>query len=78
MLTPLAKKIIVQPIDIKAGGLILTNVKSSQFQVVSVGDEITRVKPGDIIYLEKHYGAELDHEGQKYLVIEEAWILAKV
>jgi co-chaperonin GroES (HSP10) len=78
MLIPLAKKIIVKPIEVKAGNLILTNTKPSQFLIISIGDEVTRVKPGDIIYLEKHYGAEIEHEKEKFLVIEEASILAKV
>lgn len=78
MLIPLAKKIIVKPVDVKAGTLIVSNVKPTQYLILVIGDEVTRVKAGDIIYLEKHYGAEIEHEGQKFLVIEEASILAKI
>ena len=78
MLTPLAKKIIVKPIEVKAGTLLLTNQKPSQYHVIAIGDEVTKVKSGNIIYLEKHYGAEIEHEKEKFLVIDESSILAKI
>ena len=78
MLTPVAKRVIIQPIEVKHEKLILTHQKPSQFRVVSVGDEVTKVKPLDIIYLEKHYGVEIEYEEQKFLVIDEASILAKI
>lgn len=78
MLTPLAKKIIVKPVEIKHGTLLVTGQKPIQYQIIAVGDEVTKVKSGDIIYLEKHYGAEIEHEKEKFLVIEESSILAKL
>lgn len=78
MLTPVGKRIIIKPIEVKAGTLLLANAKPTQFQVISIGDEVTKVKPGNIIYLEKHYGAEIEHEKEKFLVIEENSILAKL
>jgi len=78
MLKPVGKRIIVKPVEIKAGSLIVTNAKPSQYTVMAIGDEVTKVMPNDIIYLEKHYGAEIEHEKEKFLVIEEGSILAKV
>jgi co-chaperonin GroES (HSP10) len=78
MLTPLAKKIIVKPVEVKHGNLIVSGQKPSQYKIITIGDEVTKVKPDDIIYLEKHYGAEIEHEKEKFLVIEEASILAKL
>ncbi len=78
MLIPLAKRILVKPIEEKHGTLLITNQKPKQFNIVATGDEVTKVKAGDIIYLEKHYGAEIEHENEKYLVIDEASILAKL
>lgn len=78
MLTPLAKKIIVKPVEVKHGTLLVTGQKPIQYQIIAVGDEVTKVKSGDIIYLEKHYGAEIEHEKEKFLVIEESSILAKL
>ena len=78
MLTPIGKRIIVTPIEAKQGVLMVANQKPTQFQVIRIGDEVTKVKPGNIIYLEKHYGAEIEHEKQKFIVIEESSILAKI
>lgn len=78
MLTPIAKRILVKPVEQKHGTLIVTNQKPTQFRVIGIGDEITKVKPGDTIYMEKHYGAEIEHENEKYLIIEESSILAKL
>lgn len=78
MLVPLAKKIIIKPIEVKHGVLIVNSQKPAQYTVIAIGDEATKVKPGDTIYLEKHYGAEIEHEKEKFLVIDEGSILAKV
>jgi co-chaperonin GroES (HSP10) len=79
MLTPVGKRIIIRPIEeTKKGSLLLTGQKPTQFTVLAIGDEATKVKIGDVVYLEKHYGAEIVHEGEKFLVIDENTILAKV
>jgi len=78
MLTPVAKRIIIQPIEEKHGTLLISNLKPKKFTVISIGDEVTKVQPGNVIFLEKHYGVEIDHENEKYLVIDEASILAKL
>lgn len=89
MLTPVAKRVLIQPIEVQnqgkilihnqnQGKILIPNQKPSQFKVIAVGDEVTKVSASDVIYLEKHYGVEIEHEGQKYSVIDEASILAKV
>lgn len=78
MLTPVAKRVVVKPIEVTHGKLIVTGQKPAQFTVISVGDEVTKVKPGDVIYLEKHYGVEIEHASEKYSVIDEGSILAKI
>jgi chaperonin GroES len=78
MLTPVGKRIIIKPIETKHGTIFITNQKPSQYQVISIGDEVTKVSQGNIIYLEKHYGIEIEHEGEKFLVIDESSILAKI
>jgi co-chaperonin GroES (HSP10) len=78
MLTPVAKKLLIRPVEEKPGIIIIHNKKPVQFLVISTGDEVTKVKPGDFIFLEKHYGIEIEHEGDKYLVIDEPSILAKL
>jgi co-chaperonin GroES (HSP10) len=78
MLTPVGKRILIQPVEVKHATLVLTNQKPTQFTVIAIGDEVTKVKAGNIIYLEKHYGVEIEHESDKYFVIDESSILAKV
>lgn len=79
MLMPVGKRIIIQPIEEKLkGSLLLTNQKPTQFKVIAIGDEVSKVAIGNVIYLEKHYGVEIDYEGEKFLVIDESSILAKI
>lgn len=78
MLTPIGKRLLVKPIETKYGNLILTNQKHIQFNVISIGDEVTKVKVGNIIYMDKHYGVEIEHEKEKFLVVDESSILAKL
>lgn len=73
------KRILVQPLETTQGaGLIIAHKKPTQFAVISIGDEVTKVSVGDTIYLEKLYGVEIEHDKEKYLVIDESSILAKV
>ena len=78
MLTPIGTRILIKAVEMKAGTLLLTNVKASQYEVIAIGDEITRIKPGNIVYLDRHQGIEIEHEKQKFLVIDESSILVIV
>jgi len=78
MLTPVAKRVIVKPVESAPGKLLLTNQKPTRFTVIAIGNEVITVKSGDVIFLEKHYGVEIDHDGEKFLVIDEGTILAKI
>lgn len=78
MLVPLAKRILLKPIEIKHGPLVLPIQKSSQYLVIAIGDEVTKVLAGDVIYLEKYYCYHLEHDGDEYLIIDESSIIAKV
>lgn len=78
MISPIGKRLIVKPVEVKHGTLLLSGVKPTQFLICSIGDEVTKVKIGDVVYLGKHVGAEIDHENETFLVIEESSILAKV
>jgi co-chaperonin GroES (HSP10) len=78
MLKPVGKRMLVKPVEIKQGTLIVSGQKPVQFHVVSIGDEVTKVAVGDTIYLEKHYGLEIEHEKEKFLVVDEHSVLAKL
>jgi co-chaperonin GroES (HSP10) len=78
MLTPVGKRLLIKPVEVKQGSLLITNQKPTQFTVIAIGDEVTKVEAGNVIYLEKHYGVEIDYESDKFLVIDESSILAKI
>jgi len=78
MLKPIGKRIIIKPIEVKHGTLLVSGLKPVQFQIIAIGDEVTKVKVGDIIYLDKYAGAEIEHEKEKFMVVEEGTILAKL
>jgi co-chaperonin GroES (HSP10) len=79
MLTPIGKRLIIQPCEITPNHkIIVTNQKPKSFKVIAIGDEVTKVKPDNIIYLDKYAGTEIEHEDDKFMVIDESSILAKV
>jgi len=78
MLIPVAKRLLIKAVETKQGSLLLTHQKPTQYNVIAIGDEVTKVKPGNVVYLEKHYGVEIEYQNEKYLVIDESSILAKL
>ncbi len=78
MISAVGKRLIVKPIEAAQGTIIVTNQKPTLFSVLSIGDEVTKVKVGTIIFLDKIAGKEIEHAGEKFLVIDEASILAKL
>lgn len=65
-----------------AGGIIIPETakeKPKYAKVVAVGNiEDVAVVPGDVVYFKQYSGTELEHDGQKFLVIPYADLLAKV
>lgn len=78
MLIPIGKRLLVKPVEISSGALILKTSKPTQFIVHAIGDEVTKVKLGNTVYIDKYMGAELEHEKEKFIVLDESQILAKV
>lgn len=78
MLMPVGKRLIVKGLDVAYGSIIVSGQKPVQFKVLEVGEEVTKAKKDDIIYLDRHHGVEIDHEKEKFIVIDEASILAKL
>jgi co-chaperonin GroES (HSP10) len=79
MLKAVGKKIILKAVEeSKKGSLFLPGIKPVKFVVMDTGEDVDNIAVGDVVYLDKHHGAELEHEGEKFLVIEESAILAVV
>ena len=77
MLKPIGKRILVKPEE-EAQSLIVVNTKPKRFCIIAIGDEVTKVKTGQIVYLDKYAGSEIEHEKEKFFVIDEQQILAKI
>ncbi len=76
---PVGKRIVVKPEDTSANQkIIIANQKPTRFQVISVGEDVTKCQPKDLVYLDKYSGVDIEYEGQKYIIIEENNILARV
>lgn len=86
-LQPLNQNVILDLNDDKkeqktAGGLIIPDSareKPQTAKVLAVGNvENPGISAGDVVFYKKYSGTELEHEGNKYLVIPYADLLAKI
>jgi len=77
---PLGKNIIIEQKDAQkktASGLITANnQKPNEGKVVSVGDEITKIKKDDSVLFSQFGGTVMDYKGKELLVLKEHDILA--
>lgn len=91
-LTPLADRVVVRPLtreETTKGGIVLPDTakeKPQEGEVLAVGpgrllDSGERVAPevsvGDVVLFAKYSGTEVKLEGEEYLILREADILAK-
>jgi chaperonin GroES len=86
-LQPLNQNVILDMSDEKkeqktAGGIIIPDTSREKPQlakVVAVGNvENPGISIGDTVFYKKYSGTELEHEGNKYLVLPYADLLAKI
>lgn len=84
---PLADRVLVLPAQAeeKVGGIIIPDTAKEKPQhgtVVAVGqgtkDEAMVLAEGDEILYGKYSGTELEYEGQKYLIMRQSDVLAKI
>ncbi len=80
MLQPLDKRIIVKPIipQKKESVIIVKDESPQSFEVVAIGDDVTKVNIGDKILIAAFSTSEVNYEGQKYVIVNETNIIAKV
>ena len=86
--TPLHDRVIVKPAAAEektAGGIIIPDTakeKPQRGEVVAVGtgkkDEPITVKVGDVVLYGKYSGTEITIEGEEFLIMREADILAVI
>jgi len=86
-LQPLGKRVLIEPMEPEektAGGLIIpataAEKKSSQGKVVKLGltkkEHKFQIKVGDMVFFKKYAPEEVEIEGVKYMLVDEADILA--
>ncbi len=80
MLQPLGKRIIIKPINAerKPSVLLLKDESPVTFKVISIGDDVKKVKPDDTIMIAGFSTSEINFEGEKYMLVNEDNIIAKV
>jgi len=80
MLQPLDKRIVIKPIipQKKESVIIVKDESPQSFEVVAIGDEVKKVNVGDKVLIAAHSTSEVNYEGQKYIIVNETNIIAKV
>lgn len=80
MLQPLGKRILIKPIipEKKNSVLILKDETPVTFEVISIGDEVKKVQPGDRVFVGSYSTSEIKFEGETSLLVQEENIIAKV
>lgn len=83
---PLADRVLILPAPAEEktiGGIIIPDTakeKPLQGKIVAVGhgtkDEEMVLKEGDTVLYGKYSGTEIEHEGEKYLIMRQSDILA--
>lgn len=83
---PLADRVLIKPVAAEEktiGGIIIPDSakeKPLRGEVIAVGngtkDEAMVLKAGDTVLYGKYAGTELEHEGEKYLIMKQGDVLA--
>ncbi len=74
---PLGKLILISPItEEKKGLLIVKHDQPKSYQVLEIGDEVTKVKVGDELLIE--YPRTIHYQDKPYLFVNEENVVAKV
>lgn len=85
---PLADRVLLKPVSAEektVGGIIIPDSakeKPAKAEVVAVGigskDEEMYLSVGDVVLYGKYAGVEVEHEGEKYLIMRQSEVLAKL
>lgn len=83
---PLADRVLIKPAPTEEktiGGIIIPDTakeKPLQGEVIAAGngtkDEAMVLKAGDTVLYGKYSGTEIEHEGEKYLIMRQSDVLA--
>lgn len=82
-LTPLFTRILVRRKEVEKVGSLYVPVdskemKATEGEVLAVGSECDTVNVGDTVFFGKYSGAELERNGQKFVLMNEEDVLCFV
>ncbi len=87
-LKPLADRVLIAPVaaeEVTVGGIIIPDSakeKPLKGTVVAAGngtaEEKMELKEGDTVFYGKYSGSEIEFEGEKYLIMRQSDVLAKI
>lgn len=77
---PLFSRIIAKRVETEKIGSIYvpetaTSMKATEGEVLEIGSEVESLKVGDKIYWGKYSGAEIERNGNKYVIMNEEDVL---
>lgn len=85
---PLADRVLLKPVAAEEktiGGIIIPDSakeKPAKAEVIAVGagtkDEAMTLQVGDVVLYGKYAGTEIEHEGEKYLIMRQSDVLAVI
>lgn len=89
MIRPIGKRVILKAQTFKAEqisetGIVLSTegtnsgADSTKATILSIGDEVTKVKVGDEIFYETHGGHKVTMDGEEVIILQEINILGVI
>jgi len=88
MIRPIGKRILILPQNyeqekVSSSGIVYgtentNSTQTSKAEIVSVGDEVTKVNNGQTIYYESFAGHVISIEGKDFTIIEEINVLGVI
>jgi co-chaperonin GroES (HSP10) len=72
---PLGKNILIIPYkeEAKAGSLILTNQKEEFYDVIAIGEDVTKVNKGDVAIVNIYHSSVYRHP--EFMIIDESAVM---
>ena len=82
-LQPVLSRIIVKGKEVEKIGSIIVpesaqSMKATEGTVLAVGEDVESIKEGDTIFFGKYSGAEIERNGEKYVVMNDEDVIAFV
>jgi len=80
MIVPLGTRILIKPFkeERKSTILLVEEKAPTQYQVIAIGDEVTKISLNDLVFIDPYSYSRIEHADETYLILEENKVLAKL